>query len=215
MKRAKRRARPFFSLETTWDYAKLFLVLVVLILLGMMAFVLWPTEKGVRMSVSAEPLLPNAALNLSPGERFVYNVSFGRESTLVEFEVADKLEDCLVVRSSPMGEGCIAANGSLVWGNISGFFERWMLALAPNWSWRVRVRSEVVGIGMSEERVISYTVSEVAERRGRRAFHVLVASPSGVEGEIWVDAERRILLAMNASGLRAELVRAPFPLASP
>ncbi|MEM3030215.1 MAG: hypothetical protein QXH27_00630 [Candidatus Micrarchaeia archaeon] len=220
-KAAERRAQSFLSLETPWDYAKLFLALILLILLAMIAFVLWPAGREVRTSVSTEPLRPNAALNLSPGERFAYNFSFGRESALAEFSVESAFENCLVVKTTPAdGEGCLAANGSLLWGNLSGgFFEEWMLALAPNWSWRVRVRNEIAGLGLAEERVVTYAVSEVADRKGRRAFHILVSSSPAAanasvqEAEVWVDAEKRILLEMNARGLRTELVSAPFPLA--
>jgi len=213
-------ARSFLSLETPWDYAKLSVAFIALMVLAMALFVLWPAEKEVRVRAQAEPLRKNAALNLSPGEVYAYNYSLAGGSALVSFEVGNRFGNCVIVRSSPGGmEGCIAGNGTLLYGNLPrGFFEEWMLALAENWSWEVREEREIAWLGLSETQLTRYVVTEVGERKGRRAFHVVVSvsyissNATFQESEAWVDAEKRVLMELDSGALKIELIQAPFPI---
>ncbi|VVC03327.1 Uncharacterised protein [Candidatus Burarchaeum australiense] len=186
----------------------------------------------VSLNYTARPLSPNVQLQLLPGETYVYEYDLGGKPSNATYSVLGLAGNCMRVSATATGEDAPEAASICIdlrtgqaqdSGLTVDFFQPWMLSLHDNFSWGSASRI-VYPKPVEMEDVTNVTVTVVGRGtfRGRDAFKVRATSVRVINGAasdslefmLWVDAQKRVLLASDSPPFHIKLVSAPFELAN-
>ncbi len=160
------------------------------------------------------PLEKNKALQLAPGEEYVYEYDSNGTSANITFDTypGDGCVGIAIPQNQNSTPDCVRSDGR----DSSGFdsalsdpsmiiFKPWMLALADGWTWN----SSMYLSYAAGEKYISdtgYRVVRTDTYMNRSAFIVEISSSAGPSEYDWVDADKRILLRSVGDGYEVRLV---------
>ncbi|MEM4348562.1 MAG: hypothetical protein QXN37_03265 [Candidatus Anstonellaceae archaeon] len=167
-----------------------------------------------------DPILPNTALRLQAGEKYVYEISDGVQKNTFTYQVL-KHYSCpgVVVQELTQQQTsslCILSNGSFSDSEgISGeggilLFSPWMLAVSENFSWESTFL--ISSLNIKIEVPIKYSFVMTNSTAGRPSF--IIKSKIDDDPPIFyhIDAEKRVPLFISSQNVTIRLVGAPFEL---
>jgi hypothetical protein len=177
------------------------------------------------LSTTQGQLAPTAQLAIAPGEQYVYSAVDTSGSTNLTYTISNSpscsgpaisettlnstFEQCASDIGSGAQESIGTANNSIL------LYSPWMLSLKDNFDWVVNYTysSDYGNYSIPVE----FTSGGIVKVAGRDAYQVNVTV--GTLGEqptqiatLFVDAQKRVLLAEEAGGTSIRLVSAPFAL---
>ncbi|MFA6035689.1 MAG: hypothetical protein WC759_01910 [Candidatus Micrarchaeia archaeon] len=175
---------------------------------------------------------PNTPLQLKPGERYAYAYNISGIMLASSYQVVGLSGNCMLVRgiiSSANGSASASAcvypsNGTAVnENNTLDFFQDWMLSLSENWSWSAGMRIVYPKpIDLQDVTITKYAVLAKEKKFGRDAFKISASTQRTVQNAttessghlLWVDSEKRVLLAIESKdgALSGRIASAPFDL---
>ena len=193
----------------------LLLTILAFVLLIMAAtLIVKPKFEDPKVVFQEAPLEKNTRLRIVDGGYYSYQ--YNTNGTLVNITYAAiQREDCMLIfisESVNKTSICIDEWGMDETGSNSTFkepafilFKPWMLALHENWTWNnsMYLYYDDIQQYVTENQ---YRVVRTDEFNGREAFVVEIQTEGEVAEYDWVDVERRILLKVEGTGYRVELV---------
>jgi hypothetical protein len=216
---------PEFSFMDRATFATLLFCVAAYVAFTAYVFFSTPSQE-LRISVREGELGGISPLALAPGESYAYEVSYRGEKRLVGYAVLSS-PGCggLVVveeaQGAPAEPLCVpkepseyaAMESKLAFGNRSILlFAPWMLAAREGFSWRLKSSSSAAGFTI--ETPMRFETAGVESTAGRQAYDVIFTTEG--EGDAmmryYVDAEKKVMLSLEAGNFTARLVSAPFML---
>ena len=186
------------------------------------AFVFFASPVQIAQQVHEDPIYKNTQLQLVPGERYAYQLSSPDGQNLVSYTIG-KSASCqgtVVVEDSSGTTLCLSKSGNLMQPGFESLnssflnqsillFSPWMLAASDTFSWKFDNTVSAAGTQ------VSFPVALRSQGRktvaGREAFEIGVTS-MGEASTFYIDAEKRVLLSIDAANVSVKLVSAPFAL---
>ena len=213
---------PYLDRATT-----LIMVVCVLGYLGLTAYIFLSTPPiEIEARLLEGSLAKNAALSLSPGEKYLYDLESPDGVQQVAYAVGSASSCAGVVVAEQAEQGsqsvCILKNGMLSnqaggainsnFGNQSILlFSPWMLAASENFSWDVDSVYSAHGVEMT---ITTHFASKGKQMlAGREAYEIDVGDNSGAApARFFIDSNKRVLLYADLGNVTVKLARAPFEL---
>lgn len=207
---------PFLGRES------IFLLILSIFFFFFLVFIIsYDFSNKFNSSIEESPLILNSRLSLTPSEKYVYEISFGdgKNKTLIFYDIYNK-PNCEGVVISEVAEFnkneiCVLPNGS-VQGSIPEnsiflIFSQWMLAVSENFSYSVNYTyyNSYLPTKVTFRSNITYLGKE--KFLGREAFK-LRENSNFINGTLYVDQEKRILLGLTSEFISVRLLKAPFEI---
>lgn len=186
-------------------------------------FIMLSTPLDMQGLVTEGPIYKNAALQLLPGETYRYQFSTpdGTEPLTYRVLESGSCRGTLVREDETRMLLCLSKSGNLLeegfpemnssFGNKSiALFSPWMLAVSDRFSWEFQTTVSAAGAKVQLPVYLKSLGRKTVA--GREAYEISAFSSVGGRSTFYIDAEKRVLLSIDAGNVSARLVSAPFSL---
>ncbi len=168
--------------------------------------------------LDVEALFPTSAFQLKEGETYTYFQKSAGKKTNITYEVSSGFGCLPVVLSAQnlsMQVGCFNKKGQNIADSQAftegAIFEEWMLSLRGGWSWSRNITSYLEPIGIKSVVHYKYEVLSREQKFERDAYNVnVLVMPENRTYSLWIDAQKRVLLAMENGNSSIELATSNF-----
>ncbi|MEM2963478.1 MAG: hypothetical protein QXW70_00380 [Candidatus Anstonellales archaeon] len=172
----------------------------------------------ITSNFESVPLSEVTSLQLTGGESYSYLQRSAGKTIVFNYTVKGSFGCLLVdlhIQNLSFNVGCFDKKGRNLAQNQTFLdyvmFDRWMLSVKPGWSWSRNLTSRIEPLGLRSLTHYTYNYVNEEKKFGRNAYKVKVSvNPGDNDYLLWIDSQKRVLLAMEGKNLSVEILSSDF-----